>query len=540
MRTLPVTFLAAAALLALPHAAPAADLLPADKAIHEAIDHYIDAALQQDGVKPAPPAGEAVLLRRLTLDLVGRIPTAAEARAYLESRDPNKRVQLVERLMASPGFARHQATEFDTMLMDGTQGTVRDFLLMAFKEKRSWDRIFRDLMLPDEKDPRRKGSSAFLRQRVRDLDKLTAEVSVVFFGVNVSCAKCHDHPLVRDWKQDHFYGMKAFFNRTYEQGGFVAERPSGVVKFKTTKGQERLAKMMFLTGKVVDDPTAKDAPKDEPKPTKKRRRPGRKSGPPPPPPKFSARAQLVELALQPGQRDFFSRSLVNRVWHRLLGHGLVTPVDQMHSENPPSHPELLAWLARDTAEHGYDIRRLIRGIVLSRTYARSSRWEGKSLPRPTQFAVARLRALTPMQLAASLRLATTDPVSLMPGKKPEELEKRLESLEASARGYARMFEQPRDDFQIGVSEALLFSNGEQILREFLADGGDRLVGRLKQIKDTKELIDTAVRNVLSRPPTADEVKLLGDYLEKRKDRRVEACRQVVWALLTSAEFRFNY
>ena len=107
-------------------------------------------------------------------------------------------------------------------------------------------------MLPDENDPKLKSAAEFLRQRVRDLDKLTAEVSSIFFGVNVSCARCHDHPLVADWKQDHFFGMKSFFSRTYESAGRLAERETGLVKFKTTKGVERQAHLMFLTGKVVE------------------------------------------------------------------------------------------------------------------------------------------------------------------------------------------------------------------------------------------------------------------------------------------------
>src|SRR5262249_62197713 len=128
-------------------------------------------------------------------------------------------------------------------------------------------------------------------------------------------------------------------------------------------------------------------------------------------------------------------------------------------------------------------------------------------------AVARVRPLPPMQLAVALRLATTDPLSLPADMKPEEFEKRLEGLEAGARGLADLFEQPREDFQIGVGEALLFSNGERLEKELLADGGDRLVGRLKPLNDPQERIDLAVRAVLSRPPTAEEAKLLGDYFQ---------------------------
>jgi hypothetical protein len=518
--------------------ASAQELLSPDRPVEQVVDHYIDLPLREANIAPAPPADDAALLRRLTLDLTGRIPTLEESRAYAASTHPNKRVELVERLMNSPAFVRHQATEFDTLLMNGTKGSVRGYLLGAFAENRSWDRIYRELMLPNENDAKLKGAGDFLRQRVRDLDKLTAEVSSIFFGVNVSCARCHDHPLVADWKQDHFFGMKSFFSRTYESGGRLAERETGLVKFKTTKGVERQAKMMFLTGKVVQTDTLKENPADTAK--KKSKKSDNKNTPPPPAPKFSARAELVKLSLEPGQRDFFARSIVNRVWHRLFGYGLVMPLDQMHSENEPSHPDLLDWLARDVAEHNYDLRRLIRGLVLSRAYGRESRWDKGDAPRPSLFAVARVRPLTPMQLAVSLRLAATDPRTFSAALNPEEFDKRLQGLEASAGGMAKQFEQPADDFQVGVGEALLFSNGERVQKELLAEGGDRLLGRLAQLKTVDEVLDAAVRTILCRPPRDEEKKLLGEYLKQRAGKPAEARRQMVWALLTSAEFRFNY
>jgi hypothetical protein len=550
MRKLRLPLPALAALL-LAGAANAADPLGPDKPINEAVDHYIDAKLAEQKVQPAGQADDSSLLRRLTLDLVGRIPTAAEASAYLASREPDKKVKLVERLMASPGFVRHQATEFDTMLsFAGPRrgGNLRDYLNRALKENRPWDLIFRDLILAEEKEPVQKGAGQFLKVRVRDLDRLTTDVSVLFFGVNISCAQCHDHPLVQNWKQDHFYGLKSFFGRTYEAGPFLGERDVGVVEFKTTKAVTKTARLMFLTGKVVDDPglhalspaelkALKDAQKKRPK-QRRGRNPG--AATPPPPPKFSARLALADLALQPDQRDFFAKSIVNRLWHRLFGLGLVSPVDQMHSENAPSHPELLSWLARDMAENKYDLRRMIRGLVLSKAYGRSSRWEGERFPSPRTFALARLRALTPMQMATSLRLATASPDQLPATLKPDEFERRIEGYENGARGLAGLFEQPRDDFQISVTEALLFSNGDRIQRELLAEGGDRLLGKLAGIKSPEQAVEAAVRNVLVRPAGDEEKRVLTDYLARRNDRLREGYRQMVWALLTSAEFRFNH
>ena len=544
MRMLRPAFVVVAMLLVVDYTAWADDLLPGDRPIAEVVDHYIDGTLRKAAVKAASTADDASLIRRLTLDLAGRIPSAAESRAFIASTDTDKRVRLVDRLMASPGFVRHQATELDTMLMAGGKGSLRDYLVKAVGENRPWDRIFRELMLPDQTDKVQKVAAEYLRQGVKDMDRLTADVSSTFFGVNISCAQCHDHPLVRDWKQDHFYGMKSFLYRTFINGNgnaaFLGERASGTIQFKTTEDVEKKARLMFLTGRRVDEPDAEEPSKEEQKKEKEGLDRAKKDKVPPPLPKFSARAKLVEVALQPGERDFFAKAIVNRTWYRLFGHGLVMPLDQMHSANPPSHPELLDWLARDIATHGYDLRRLIRGLLLSSAYARDSCWNGKEAPRPSLFAVALVRPLTPMQLASSLRLATVDPTGLPRDFQSETFEKRIEALEQGARSLATSFTTSSGDSQIGVSEALLFSNSERITRELLADGPDRLVGRLKQTTGQAELIDLAVRNVLSRPSDDEEVRTLGTYLGQRTDRPEDACQQLVWALLTGSEFRFNH
>lgn len=522
----------------------AADLLPADRPIEQTIDHYIDELLKKDSITPAPAADDATVIRRLTLDLVGRIPTPAETREYVESSDPQKKLKLVDRLMASSAFVRYQANQFEVMMATsnnrrGGSGGLADYFRSAMADNRPWDKIFRELIIPDENDPKQKGASDFLKQRVTDLDRLTSETSVVFFGVNVSCAQCHDHPHVNDWKQDHFFGMKAFFSRTFDNGGFLAEREFGTLKFKPNKGPEKQAKPLFLSGKDIELANFREPNGEEQKKEKERLDKAKNAKTQAAPPAVSARAKLVEVALQQGNSDFFAKSIVNRMWHRFLGFGLVNPLDQMHSENPPSHPELMQRLARDTAANKYDLRRLIKGIVLSSTYARGSKYPSETQPNPRYFAVARLKPLTPMQMATSLKIATADPASFE-NLKLDDLEKKIEQIESSARGFAGSIAQPSDDFQIGVNEALLFSNNSRVMQEFLGDSGGTLLAKVKDLKDAKLAIDLIVRSVLCRPATDEEIQLLAGYIEKRGDRQLEACRQVVWALITGAEFRFNH
>lgn len=509
----------------------AADSFPADAPIEAAVDHYVDAGLAAAGAKAAAVADDSTIARRVTLDLIGRVPTLGESRAYVESTDPEKRVKLVDRLIDSPGFARHQADSLDALLMSGIRGSLRDYLTRAARENRPWDRIFREVMAADESAEGLKGSAEFLKGRAKDSDRLTTDVSSVFFGVNVSCAKCHDHPLVEDWKQDHYYGMKSFLDRTFAAGNFVGEHGYGSVKFKTTGGEEKKARFLFLNGKEYEVGGPDDLPDEAKQAEKQKLAEAKKKNEAPPAPEVSARGRLVEVALGPDGRDFFSRSIVNRLWDRFFGQGLVMPLDQMHSENPPSHPELLQWLADDAAGHGYDLRRMVRGLVLSHAYARESRAESEN-PDPRLFGVASPRPLTPTQLATSMWVATADPTSLadLAG---------VELLAGRGRDLARSIARPGEDYQIGAAEALLMSNGHQ-LDDLLKDADDRLVGRLAKIADPHERVELAVRSVLSRPPDEEEVALLEGFLERRADRPAEGARQLVWALLAGGEFRFNH
>ncbi len=519
----------------------AADLPPANKPIPQIIDQYIDAAITEAGVTPAGQADDATLIRRLTLDLVGRIPTTAEVDEYVKSTDADKRTKLVDRLIAAPGFARHQAALFEAMFNpEGNgrgSGGFRQYMTDAVKENKPWNKIFREVVIADETDAKLKGAAEFIKGRVADADKLTNDVSVAFFGVNVSCAQCHNHPLVNDWTQDHFYGMKMFLARTFDNGSFLGERGYGTIKYKPTKGPERTAKMMFLTGTVVEE-AGKEPTPDEVKKEKEALDKAKTAKTAPPAPKFSARGKLVEVALKDANADFFAKNIVNRMWHRYFATGLVNPLDQMHSENPPSHPELLAWLARDVAANGYDLKRLTRGLVLSKAYSRGSKYESNP-PDSKLFAVARLKPMTPNQLATSLKIAATDPAAFE-GKKPDEVEKALEQAESAGRGFASMISQPTENFQIGVGEALLFSNGDRIMREFLNDAGGTALGRVKLMKEPKEAVEFLVKTAYGRAATTEEVKAITAFVEKRKGREAEAYRQVLWALVTSPEFRFSY
>lgn len=522
-----------------------ADELPApDRLIEEVVDQAIDAQLAAAGITPAPPADDANFIRRVTLDLAGRIPATSEVQSYVQSTEPDKKAKLVDRLLASPDFAFHQRNEYDVMLMVGKgSGEWRDWLLKGLEESRPWPQLFREIVLPREDNPAGKAAAQFLKSRVANVDDMTNDTSRLFFGVSINCAKCHDHPLVPDWTQDHYFGMASFFNRTYQtKKNFLAERDEGNLKFRTTAGEEKQAKLVFLTTGEIPEAALAERTDAERKTSEEKQKADNDRETPPEPSPFSRRAQLVDVALRPDPNGFFPRAFANRLWARLFGYGLVMPLDQMHSENKPSHPELLAWLARDAETHQYDLKRLVRGQVLSRAYGRSSRWEQPG-ERPSEklFAVASVRALTPMQFSLSLITAATNPLELAQRlEKADEWKNRRRDLENHAHGFAQQIEIPGDNFQVGVAEALLFSNSQHIENEYLRDGGDRLVGVLKGISDRPQMIQTAFRAVLSRDAQPEEIGAIVKYLAAREDRPLAAIQQFVWALITDSEFRFNY
>jgi hypothetical protein len=522
------------------------DLLPPEAEIVTAINHYVSAHLAKNGVTPVAPADQATLLRRTTLDLAGRIPYAAERDWFLSRSEVDRRRLLVERLMQSPDFDFHHRNWLDETLLPNQpyQDEFRNYLLTAVQGNRSWDTIFRELMKAGVADGPEKGAAQFLKSRVRELDDLTNDTAILFFGVNISCAKCHDHPLVSDWKQDHFYGMQAFFQRTYQtrKVNALAERPFGEVKFTTTGGEEKKAAFMFLTGDQVTDRTPEFAA-EERKSLEERIRKLEQEDVEAEifVPEFRPRDELVEIALRDSKDRFFARNIVNRVWARLLGTGIVDPLDQMHSGNPPSHPELLEWLANDLVSHGYDLRRLIQGIVLSEAYARSSEWSQPSeMPAASLFAVAKTRPLTPRQLAASLHVAVRNPQQWPAIDATEEWIKRRTDLENQANGWVREFEQPGDNFQVAVDEALFFSNSQRIQNDMLRDSDDRLLGALEKIENQDQATEFMWLTVLGRVPQADEIASAQNWLDRVPEKKNEARTQLLWALLAGPEFRFNH
>jgi hypothetical protein len=508
------------------------------------IDHHIDARLAADGIAPVRSVNAAAFLRRVTLDLAGRIPTVPELDAYLAIEADQAKTAVVQQLIASPDYAFHARNQLDIMLLlpEEYNDKWREYLLEAAKENRAWDRLFREILLPEDTLSTDVRPVAYLKRRVQDLDAMTNDASVTWLGVNISCAKCHDHPLVEDWTQAHYYGMASFFKRTLvTRKGFVTERFEGTTKYTNAEGAEIEAPLMFLTGATLEvPPLSIDGEELKQLQEKIKKAEQDEKAEDPPRPDFRPHSRFVDFVLADTDNRFFAKNLVNRTWARFFGRGLVHPLDQMHSQNPASHPELLNELADEVAVSGFDVKRLVHAIVLTKAFARGVRTESAAGPAPELFAVAVPRPLSPRQLSLSLRVAGRSPDSLTGLVGEEDWSKKRDELERQADGMARQLTIPGDDFQVSVSEALWFSNNQSMESEFLNGGGDRLVGHLKQIESDNDVARAAFRSVFSRNPDKDETNAVVEYVAARSERREAAIKQVVWAMLSSPEFRFNH
>ena len=342
----------------------------------EPLHLLIDKSLQPvAGVKPLR-SSDAEFLRRASLDLTGMPPTADEARAFLADPGSDKRQRLVDRLLSSPHYARHLATTLDLMLMERRANTHisaddwQAWLVQSVRANKPWNVLAREILLADGDDPALRPAARFALDRASEPNLLTVDIGRVFFGRDMQCAQCHDHPLIEDYLQSDYHGLLA-----YVAPGFAMIRKDGdkqVTLHAERAGSDLSFESVFIkgeqhrTGPRIPDDVALDepfflpgeeyqvAPADNVKPV----------------PKFSRRAKLAELATN-GSNRAFNENIANRLWAHMFGRGLVHPLDLHHAANPGSDPELLRVLGERFAALNFDIRALLREIALSEAYQRS-------------------------------------------------------------------------------------------------------------------------------------------------------------------------
>lgn len=326
------------------------------------------------GVQPER-SSDAEFLRRASIDLIGMPPTADEARAFIAEQAPDKRQRLIDRLFASPQFVRHLATLLDIMLMERrpyvnvSAEEWQAWLLKSVKENKPWNVLVREILAADGDDPAQRAPARFALDRGSEPNLMTRDIGRIFFGRDMQCAQCHDHPLVPDYLQSDYHGLLAFVSPTYalvrtiggEQRTLQAEHAGSDLTFESVfiKTPRRTGARM-PDGVVIDEPFFLPGDEYQTQPAENVKAV----------PKFSRRAKLAELATN-GSNQAFNENIVNRLWAHMFGRGLVHPLDMHHPDNPPTHPELLELLGRRFAAMKFDIRAFLRELALTSAYQRS-------------------------------------------------------------------------------------------------------------------------------------------------------------------------
>jgi Protein of unknown function (DUF1549)/Protein of unknown function (DUF1553) len=509
--------------------------------LHQRIDELIAAKSADFAKFDAGPASDMELFRRLHLDLVGRIPTSAEARAFLADRGPNKRTALIDKLLASPEHSRHMAVVFDVMLMERQPSALvpqvewHEFLRRSFLANTPYDVMAREILSGDDADPTKRYRAKFILDRAAEPHRVTRDLSRLFLGMNLQCAQCHDHPLNEDWKQDHYYGLFAFVSRTSivvdraAKASRLAEKADGEVSFQSVFDPRKETKTTLP--RVPGGLPLSDVVVDKAKPYILVPAAGVASRP-----RYSRRARLAEAITRPNYVPF-RRNIANRLWALMIGRGLVEPFDRDSLVNPPSHPELLELLADDIAARKFDMRSFLRELALSRTYQRSSERPAGDQDGPL-YSTAILKPLTPEQLGWSLIQATglmeTHRLSLGAKATEEAMHARLGGLIPT---FVRAFggnPGEAQTFDARMDQALFLANGPTV-RSWLVSREGSLVARLEKLSGAA-LADELYLSVFTRLPDDEERKEVADFLA----RRPKALADLAWGLMASTEFRFNH
>ncbi len=488
------------------------------------IDAFITARLIQAGLeKPSQPpqlCDDATFARRAYLDLVGVIPNFVELNRFLTDSAANKREKLVDALLArNADYAAHwtsfweDALASQTVLSQGgipTRGNYRDWIYQSFERNRPFDVLVAELIDPTM--PRRQGAATqdilgtkHSIEYVRNEDltvtlQTAANIGQVLLGTAMKCASCHDHFENREWTQARFLGF----------AGLFAPQNLELVRCETHSGQHVPAAFPF------DFPAARTAvPSDLPA-------------------RLHLAAQLVTDPANPR----FARTIVNRLWKRYLGWGLVEPADDFRSDVPASHPELLDYLADDFLRHGCDLKHSIRLIATSQTYGRKydpaveDRVDPANRALPRYFRSPALRRLTAEQFLDSIRLITTN--KLEPGERSY-LDARSTALtRALGRPASRneiITSRPDD---VAVVQGLELLNGTE-LHELLYQTPLATDTQVKA--DARRVIDKLYRTALSRPATVEEKRLGREFLMSSGALN-ERLGDLLWALVCSPEFQY--
>ena len=367
------------------------------------IDHQVLAVQGSQSVAPASASDDYMFARRVSLDLTGRPISVAALKEFVADSDSAKRERLIDRLLASPEYARHMQYTFDVLLMQRLPkkhidpAAFAEFLRKSFAENKPFNQLALEILSADGAEETNRSASRFMLDRELKREETVRVIGRVFLGRDMQCAQCHNHPQIDDYYQRHYYGLAAFLKRSYlftdpkSKQVMIGDKIKGDVTFTSVfTGEEGKTPPRMLELTELVDPQPVEEPY-EVVPDKTNRGV----------PKYNRRLQLGPAMVSDSNRAF-RLNITNRIWAQMMGQGFVEPLDMFHQENTPSHPQLLETLADALRDHNYDLKYLLKEIAMSAAYQRASYWEGEELPPATSYLVGSIKPLSPEQFAWTL------------------------------------------------------------------------------------------------------------------------------------------
>ena len=532
-----------AAFLTLPRAS---DKTPYPKvAGNNFVDTAVLANLKRLNVAPSPLTSDREFIRRVTLDVCGRLPDMAEIEAFAADKTPAKRARLIDKLLETDDFVDVRTMRLGDLLRIhprslggnrlGERGAVlfTDWVRDAVRENRPYNQFVRDLLLA-RGSTFQNGAANFYRIERSPQDRMET-VAQAFLGQRMACARCHKHPFDR-WTTDNYWNFAAFMGRVGTRSGNlpdeldIAYDPNGRVTNQSVTGRRGQEAVPTFLGaneplKIEKGMVAAPAPSTFGRPAAQ--------------PKDVLTA-FADWAVSPAN-PYFARATVNRLWSHYLGRGVVHPVDDMRATTPPSVPGLLDALARDFVQHGYDTKHTIRVILNSRTYqtaaetnatnALDDRFFSHFLPRPMP---------APVFLDA-LNQATGNRDTF--GDFPEQTQaKQLELpvgsyfLDTFGRSHREFLAELEPKVEPTLVQTLHILNGPYIDNKIKNSGVVKTLLADATVSDA-EMVKRLYVRALSRPPSAKELAAALAYLKASKTRQ-EGAQDLLWALISAREFYF--
>lgn len=495
---------------------------------HNFIDDRVLELLSTLRIPVSGETDDASFLRRVTLDLTGRLPSLEMLRDFLASDDSHKRQAVVDQLLVSPEFTEYWTLQLAQLLRIRPQPgdargaqTYHQWLKQSIAEGMPYDQLAR-AVLTASGDTHEVGPANFYRT-VAGAREQAEFASELFMGSRLRCANCHNHPLDR-WTQDDYHGLAAIFAKV-ESGRVIKLASRGEITHPRTgePAVPRIPGERFLDTASAAADSASNASETA----------------------VDGRAAFASW-LTDHENPYFAKAIVNRLWKALMGRGLIEPTDDLRATNPATHPRLLEQLAQDFVEHGYDLRHTLRRIAASATYARSAHALVENYADERYYSHAFTRPLQPEVLLDAISDVTgvsevygeqplgTRSVSLFDASiKSEALDilgrcSREESCETSASASG------------GLSRALHLFNGE-LLNRRLVDQNGRIVQGLAEGHAPLNLVDEFYLRALGRSPSAAEQAHWLQQLSGLKDEELQAgLEDFVWSLLACREFVTNH